>query len=177
MHTKIVIGVDRVILEPAGEESGVGCVSLRCNVTSNCKASKILSTAIMRRFRLYLDENMPVVTDAELDVVHTHDIVNRGERDLVALNRATKLKRAFVTHDRGFLRAGAVPAKHSGVVVVQPATANAKDLARNLRRLRSCLLHCLEPSSVANQVLILEIEQGIACKHPDGYCHVLHEWD
>ena len=130
----------------------------------------------MRRLRLYLDENLPVVTHAELAVVHARYRVKRGESDLVALNRATKLRRAFVTHDKGFLRAGAVPTKHSGIVVVQPANVATEDLARNLRRLQFCLFHCLEPKSLTNEVLILELDQRIACKHPDGYRPVLHEW-
>lgn len=130
----------------------------------------------MQRLRLYLDENLPVITHADLDAVHARDIVKRGEPDLVALNRATKLKRAFVTHDRGFLRAGAAPAKHSGIVVVQPARVSADDLARNLRRLQFCVLRCLEPKDLFNAVLILELDQRIACKHRDGYRHVLHEW-
>ena len=111
---------------------------------------------LVHKFPFFLDVNMPRLEHPHLDVVHALDESDPGAPDLMLLNRARKLKRTFVTKDKGFLKAGAVPVKHCGVIVVTPDTTSAFQLEQNLQHFQLCAHGCLEYQNLSNEVFLLE---------------------
>lgn len=128
-----------------------------------------------KQLRLLFDEDVARLPDAtSLDVRYIKD-ETPGQKDPVVLNRAIKLRRTLVTHDQGYLKAGAVKRTNRGVVVVIPGRLSGADLQDNLETFQFCLLRCLGEAP-DNRVFLLKAYEGVEIKRSDGFRSPMMPW-
>jgi hypothetical protein len=119
------------------------------------------------RFHWLLDVGIPRISDNSLDVVYAEDLSRIPGP--VGLTEAVALDRSLITRDQSFRGSWALPLAHHGIVILEGASIDGREVERNLQHLEFRLKQQGGSSNpLENRRFLIKMDRAILQIEPDG---------